>query len=163
MSKTMQVKPYKIPDDVSLYLFQDKSENYNREKFSFEDLFDDKLLLTRTIKSGVSYGFFERVLHFTPFSETEWADFLDLSTKSLQRYKQANKAFGPLQSEKIIEIAEVTQLGLEVFGNMGTFKLWLDTPNYALGNLKPHDLLSDSYGKELLIAELTRIHHGIFV
>jgi putative toxin-antitoxin system antitoxin component (TIGR02293 family) len=58
-------------------------------------------------------------------------------------------------------MAEVTQLGLEVFGNMEKFKLWLETPSYALGNLKPLELLKDSYGKEMVTGELTRINYGI--
>ena len=75
--------------------------------------------------------------------------------------------FGPpgsgkgTQSEKIIEVAEVTNVGLDVFGDMEKCELWLDTPNFSLGNLKPLELLSDSYGKEMVISELTRINYGI--
>jgi putative toxin-antitoxin system antitoxin component (TIGR02293 family) len=54
-------------------------------------------------------------------------------------------------------------VGLDVFGEMDKLKLWLNTPNYSLGNFKPIELLKYSYGKELVIGELTRINHGIFV
>jgi putative toxin-antitoxin system antitoxin component (TIGR02293 family) len=64
---------------------------------------------------------------------------------------------------RIIEMAEVTKLGLEVFGNSEKLLLWLNTPNYAFGNLMPKELLKDSYGKEMVIAEFTRINHGILV
>ena len=60
-------------------------------------------------------------------------------------------------------MAEVTNIGLDVFGSMDKFKLWLDTPNFSLGNLKPLELLKDSYGKEMVISELTRISYGILV
>ncbi len=60
-------------------------------------------------------------------------------------------------------MAEVTNIGKEVLGKIEKFKLWLDTPNFALGNLKPMELLKDSYGKELVISELTHINHGILV
>jgi putative toxin-antitoxin system antitoxin component (TIGR02293 family) len=60
-------------------------------------------------------------------------------------------------------MAEVTKVGLEVFGDMEKLKLWFNTPTYALGSLKPIELLKDSYGKELVIGELTRINHGILV
>lgn len=52
---------------------------------------------------------------------------------------------------------------MEVFEDMDQFKLWLDTPNFSLGSLKPIELLKDSYGKELVIGELTRINYGILV
>jgi uncharacterized protein (DUF2384 family) len=58
-------------------------------------------------------------------------------------------------------MAEVTQAGLEVFDNLNTLKLWLNTPNFALGSLLPIELLKDSYGKDLVLAELIRINHGI--
>lgn len=53
-------------------------------------------------------------------------------------------------------------LGNEVFEEAVQFKLWLQTPNYALGNMQPLELLRDSYGKEMVMAELHRIDHGIF-
>jgi putative toxin-antitoxin system antitoxin component (TIGR02293 family) len=60
-------------------------------------------------------------------------------------------------------MAEVTNIGKEVFGGTDKFRLWLDTPNFALGNMKPIELLKDSYGKEMVVAELTRINHGILL
>ena len=60
-------------------------------------------------------------------------------------------------------MSEITNLGLEVFGDMEKFKLWLDTPNFSLGNLKPIELLKDSDGTEIVIGELTRINHGILI
>ena len=60
-------------------------------------------------------------------------------------------------------MAEVTNVGKEVFGDLEKFKLWLNTPNFALGNVKPVELLRVSYGKEMVLGELNRIEHGIFV
>ena len=50
-----------------------------------------------------------------------------------------------------------------MFDSTEQFYLWLNTPSYALGNLKPAELLKDSYGKELVMGELNRIEQGIFV
>jgi putative toxin-antitoxin system antitoxin component (TIGR02293 family) len=122
----------------------------------------DKFFLVNLIRQGVPYSVFDLVHDLVPFSDTDWANLFDISTKTLLRYKQAQKKFGPIHSEKILEMAEVTLMGLEVFGDINKFKLWLDTPNYALGNLKPFSLISDSYGKELVITELSNINHGIF-
>lgn len=63
----------------------------------------------------------------------------------------------------IIEMKEITSAGLDVFGEMPKFKLWYETPNFALGSFKPKDLLKDSVGKELVLSELTRISYGILV
>ncbi|MFN6064781.1 MAG: antitoxin Xre/MbcA/ParS toxin-binding domain-containing protein, partial [Bacteroidota bacterium] len=82
----------------------------------------------------------------------------------LQRYRAfPEHHFKPIHSEKIIEIAEVTKVGLDVFGNVEKLNLWLNTPSFALGKLKPIELLKDSYGKEMVISELHRMNYGIFV
>ena len=131
--------------------------------FSIKEFINNKLLLIKSIRTGLSYPFFHEIKNITPFSDEDWADILNVSTKSLQRYKQeSNFLFKPIHSEKIIEIAEVSLLGNEVFEDAAQFKLWLQTPNYALGNMQPLELLRDSYGKEMVMAELHRIDHGIF-
>ena len=132
-------------------------------KVTYNEFLTDKMAMIRVIRSGVPYSLFSLIKTVTPFSEGDWAEILDISSKSLHRYKQDAKLFKPLQSEKIIEMAEVTSVGTEVFGSLEKFKLWLNTPNFSLGDLKPIELLKDSYGKELVIAELTHINHGILV
>jgi putative toxin-antitoxin system antitoxin component (TIGR02293 family) len=140
-----------------------KNSGRVKNNLTYGEFLADKMLIVSMIRTGVPYSLFALIKNVTPFSEGDWAGFLNISTKSLLRYKQASKQFKPLQSEKIIEMAEVTNVGVEVFGDMGKFRLWLDTPNFALGNLKPMELLKDSYGKELVIGELTRINYGILV
>jgi putative toxin-antitoxin system antitoxin component (TIGR02293 family) len=133
-----------------------------RKAHSYEEFLEDKMLIVVVIRMGIPYSLFNLIQHYTPFTENDWASLLDISTKSLQRYKQASKSFGPLQSEKIIEMAEVTKIGLDVFGEMEKFRGWLNTPSFALGGLEPMELLKDSYGKEMVIGELIRIDHGVF-
>ncbi len=136
----------------------------DNDKITYSDFLSNKMLIIAAIRIGISYSLFGLIQHYTPFTENNWADFLDISTKSLQRYKAEKKHhFKTIHSEKIIEMAEVTQMGLDVFGDMEKLKLWLNTQNYALGNLKPIDLLKDSYGKEMVMSELVRINYGILV
>lgn len=139
----------------------DKGKN---KQITYEEFLSNKMLIIAAIRMGIPYSLFQTIQSFTPFTENDWAELLNISTKSLQRYKAAaNHHFKPIHSEKIIELAEVTQAGLEVFGSMEKMKLWLQTPNYALGNLPPIELLKDSYGKEMVLGELTRINHGILI
>ncbi len=154
------------------HLMKDLLEIYNtipvkkqeENNSNLDRIFEDKWTLIQIIRNGVPYSFFQFIQKYLPLSEQDWAGLLDISTKSLQRYRSTeNFQFKPIHSEKIIAMAEVTQLGLRVFGDNDKFKLWLDTPNFALGQMKPIELLKDSYGKELVIGELTRIQYGIFV
>src|SRR6185312_3361735 len=141
----------------------DKKFLSQQRDINYSDFLSNKMLMILVIREGVTYSLFNLIRDFTPFSEENWADFLDISTKSLHRDRQTSKSFRPIQSEKIIEMAEVTKMGLDVFGDKEKFKLWLETPNFSIGNLKPMELLKDSYGKELVLSELTRINYGILV
>jgi putative toxin-antitoxin system antitoxin component (TIGR02293 family) len=134
----------------------------NFEKsITFRQLLQNKMLLINVIDYGIPYSIFELIVSMAPFSSDDWAEYLDLSTKSLLRYKADSRDFKSSHSEKILELAEVTQAGREVFGDAETFRQWLETPCFALGGYKPFDLLKNSYGKELVIAELHRIAHGV--
>jgi putative toxin-antitoxin system antitoxin component (TIGR02293 family) len=143
---------------------QEKNIRFMEEKVTYKTFFNNRMLIVYSIRNGIPYSLFQEIRETTPFTESDWASFLNLSTKSLQRYKQEKEhIFKPIHSEKIIELAEVTNLGREVFDTVEQFYLWLNSPSVALGNLKPLELLKDSYGKELVISELNRIDQGIFV
>ncbi len=129
----------------------------------FKDFLNNNMLLVFAIEHGVPFSIFELIQKSSPFSLIEWSGFLNISYKSLQRYKANQSDFKSPQSEKIFELAEIINKGLEVFGDIEKLKHWLYTENYSLGNLRPVDLLKDSYGKELVISELVRIDHGILV
>jgi putative toxin-antitoxin system antitoxin component (TIGR02293 family) len=130
---------------------------------SYDDFLSNKRAIISVIREGVPYSLFKVIREYSPFSEGDWSVFLNISSKSLQRYKQEEADFKPSQSEKIIEVAEVTQKGIDTFGDVSKFKQWLETPNFSLGNVKPLELLKDSYGKEMVISELVRIDHGILI
>jgi putative toxin-antitoxin system antitoxin component (TIGR02293 family) len=155
----------KLDKEISTLFRYSKDNKFGSVKsnITYADFLSDKMLMISAIRRGIPYSLFDLIRHSTPFTDMDWANFLDISTKSLHRYKESSKQFKPNQSEKIIEMAEVTSVGIDVFGDMTKFKLWLDTPNFSLGNLKPMELLKDSYGKELVISELTRINYGILV
>lgn len=133
------------------------------EEFTYSSFFEDKMLLIRSIRKGLPYKLFAMIKDITPFSDEDWAEYLNLSKKTLQRHSHdSDFMFKPIHSEKIIELAEVTNFGKEVFDSSEKFFLWINTPSFALGNIKPAELLKDSYGKELVMDELNRIDQGIF-
>lgn len=124
---------------------------------------DDKnaYSLINAIKEGIRFSFFEKLAKNIPFTLREWASYLHLSERSLQRFKKEKGTFNTVSSEKIIEITMLNKYGIEVFGDQDKFNVWLLTKNVALGGIKPKDLLDSSFGIQLLKDELTRIEHGI--
>jgi putative toxin-antitoxin system antitoxin component (TIGR02293 family) len=143
---------------------QDRGYSLINKNITYEDFLKNRMLIVHSIREGIPYQFFSLIKEKTPFKDEDWASFLGISTKSLQRNKMKDDfVFKPLQSEKIIELAEVTALGNAVFDSQQQFYLWLITPSFALGNMQPIELLKDSYGKEMVVSELNKIDNGIFV
>ena len=135
------------------------SKNVTYKKF-----FTNRMLIVKSIRSGIPYSLFAHIKNTTPFTENDWASFLDISTKSLQRYKKDSEyIFKSIHTEKIIELAEVTNMGKDIFDTKEQFYIWLNSTSLALGNMKPIELLKNSYGKEMVLNELNRIDQGIFV
>ena len=142
MNSTIETIEEKLNKEIDSF-FRTSKINVSGKQVTYEKFLEDKMLIVVAIRKGIPYSLFYLIQKYTPFSENDWANFHDLSTKSLQRY--------------------VTKVGLDVFGNVENLKLWLNTPSFALGKLKPIELLKDSYGKEMVISELHRMNYGIFV
>ena len=135
-----------------------------KKSMNYKDFLNNKMMMIHSIRNGISYSFFNLIKNNSPFTDIEWADFLNISIKSLQRYKkEKNHIFKPIHSEKIIELAEVTNFGNEVFDDHEYFYSWLTSVSIALGSMKPIELLKNSYGKEMVMEELNRIDQGIFI
>ncbi|MBI1306775.1 MAG: DUF2384 domain-containing protein [Bacteroidetes bacterium] len=167
------MKPYQtneantyLAEEITSYVGEVQSE-YNLTSTSkisrFSDFFRNKMLVVHSIRMGVPFTLYNEIQKTTPFTEDEWAEFLNISLKTLQRNrKEKGFRFKPIHSEKILELAEVNEIGAAVFDSREQFHQWLKTPVYALGNELPYDLLKDSYGKELVLDELNRIENGVF-
>lgn len=157
---------YKDDSDAQGYFVVNEAaaQYLSRSKpIDFLGFLKDKLLVIQSIQRGISQSFFEAIKGRTPFSDQEWADYFNMSLKSLQRYHNDPKhVYKPIHSEKIIQLAEVMEEGRATFGNEDKFYRWLDTPSLALGGSKPKTLLHNAYGQELVLAELNAINYGIF-
>ncbi len=44
------------------------------------------MLIIVAIRTGILYSLFDLIQNYTPFSESDWVNFLDKSTKSLHSY-----------------------------------------------------------------------------
>jgi len=90
------------------------------------------------------------------------SDVLDITTKTLLKYLKENSKLTRTQSEKILKLIKLYEIGLEVFGNIKAFNEWLDKPSYGLNSTIPRDIIKLSTGIDLVQDELMRIAYGDF-
>lgn len=125
-------------------------------------IFQDSLLMNEFSEGGIPYSLFEKIQEAGPLTLQEWADILGLSSKTLTRYRKEGKVFQPWHSSVILQMTEVLSAGMEVFGDRSKLYQWLTNDTFALGSRSPKSLLTNSYGRELVLREMVHIEHGIF-
>ena len=112
------------------------------------------------IRAGIPKQAMTHLMHVADLSLIEMAAITHTSDRTLRRYKPQQK-LSQEQSERMIEMAGLYSRGAEVFGDMNSFKNWMDSVLLSLGNKKPKEFLDTSIGIKMLTDELGRIEHGI--
>lgn len=109
------------------------------------------------------YRKFEKIARQIAFTQKEWASILHLSEKTLQRYAKDNKSFEGIYIDRILQMQELIELGLETFTSPEAFYRWLKRDKQVLGELLTFDSLKNSRGIQLIIDQLGRIQHGVYI
>jgi len=91
---------------------------------------------------------------------SEMARLLPVTERTIKRYRP-QQPFNRVVSEHILQLAEITAYGTEVFSDGEKCLRWLRIPNAALGNRTPFELLNSRFGAEMICTELGRIEHGV--
>lgn len=131
----------------------------NPKPYKFLD--DDDVNLTFMVREGISFSYLTKLSNHIHFNIDDWASYLHLSERTIQRYKKENKTFDPIYSEKIVMIELLYKKGIEVFGDENKFYAWMDYKSIPLGGVKPKELLDTAFGINIIRDELGRIEHGI--
>jgi putative toxin-antitoxin system antitoxin component (TIGR02293 family) len=123
---------------------------------------DDDIDLAFMVREGVSFYHLTKLSDRIQLTLQEWAEYLHLSERTIQRYKKENKTFDPIHTERIVIIELLYKKGIKIFGVEENFYTWMDSNIIALGGVKPKELLDTSFGIAMIYDELGRIEHGIF-
>ncbi|MBU2650335.1 MAG: DUF2384 domain-containing protein [Bacteroidetes bacterium] len=132
------------------------------ESISYKSLENcDVFLLMESARQGIDYKTFDELSEKFPLKMSEWSRILNVSERTMQRYKREQRRFDPIHSERLILIGLLFKKGTEVFGTINDFLTWLFTENVSLGGASPSEFLDNSFGLALVKDELIRIEHGV--
>ena len=113
-------------------------------------------------RQGISTAFVIDLMGSLGLNKPETAHLIDISPKTLDRHLQSGRLFKGLQSDRILELADLYNQGISTFGNKEKFLKWLISSSPALGNTSPREWLDTQQGIEAISDELGKIRHGIF-
>ncbi len=109
-----------------------------------------------------TYRKFKKIADKVPFTQSEWAGILHLSERTLQRYAKSNGVFEGIYTDRILQMQELIDLGLETFSSPETFYQWLKKSKTVMGQELNFSSLSSGRGIQETVHQLSRIQQGIY-
>lgn len=107
------------------------------------------------------YREFRELADAAPFTLSEWASFLHLSERTLQRYAKSNGVFGGMQAERALQIERLVKEGKLALGSEKKFYQWLQSEPATLEGPISIASLTSIDGIQQVLQELKRIQHGL--
>jgi putative toxin-antitoxin system antitoxin component (TIGR02293 family) len=109
-----------------------------------------------------SYKKLKKIMELAPFTQSEWANMLHLSERTLQRYAKNNSSFEGIYTDRILLLQEMVSLGLETFTDADAFYRWLKKDKPVLGQTLNFESLYSDRGIQEVIDQLNRIQYGVY-
>ncbi|QEC66416.1 hypothetical protein FRZ67_03535 [Panacibacter ginsenosidivorans] len=108
------------------------------------------------------YRKFEKIAALIPFTQKEWSNILHLSERTLQRYSKDNSSFEGIYVDRILQIEQMIQMGLETFTDAEAFYKWLHREKKVLGQVLNFESLYSTQGIQDITDQLGRIQYGVY-
>lgn len=122
---------------------------------------DQASLLVAAILAGLPVERFDALLAVLDVPTAELAGVLHISPSTLSR-RRARGRFDPLESERLVRLAQLVARAVEVMEGVEDARTWLTSPARALGGKAPLDYASVEPGAREVERLLVRLEHGVF-
>ena len=119
------------------------------------------LSIVKNANAGISSTIFSELIEISGINKNFLAEeVFDVSLKTMLRYQKEGKKLTPRNSEIALKLLNLFDKGIEIFGSMDSFMVWLNKKAYGLGNEVPLTLMNTNTGIDLIEEELIRIEFG---
>lgn len=134
-----------------------KTDNLTFKSLENSDIYK----LIDVTRKGIDYNTFNEFTVSYPLNISTWSKILNMSERTIQRYRREKKRLDSIHTEKLLLIMLLFNKGVSVFGNISNFLAWINSKSIPLGGVKPIDLLDNSFGINMVKDELIKIEHGV--
>ncbi len=134
-----------------------KTDNLTFKSLDNNDIFK----LINTTRTGIDYETFHRLTGNFPLNSTDWSRILNVSERTIQRYRREKKRFDSIHSERLLLIMLLFKKGIDIFESKSNFIEWINSKNISLGGITPISILDSAFGINMIKDELLKIEHGV--
>lgn len=117
--------------------------------------------LRDAVRKGLPFSAFEAVSKHLEVSPQHITTVLGIPPRTVARRKAA-RYLTPQESDRLYRLARAISQTVETLGTIDKARVWLKTPNRALGGEMPLDLLDTDIGARQVEEVLLRLNYGIF-
>jgi putative toxin-antitoxin system antitoxin component (TIGR02293 family) len=122
----------------------------------------DDLDWVDAVEEGLPLGALEAAIAHEVITREE-SEALVIPRRTLSHRRQRGQPLSVEESDRLLRIARLDARAREVFGNTEKARRWLRKPNRPLRGAIPLELLKTGVGADLVLEELVRIAHGIYI
>lgn len=120
---------------------------------------ENMLQVAKVVEEGLPSEEIAPILDYLGFKVSDIAKAASVSASTVSRW-HPKTPIGVPGSNQFFRIDQVIRKGVELFGDLQNLKGWLQSPNLALGNAVPAQLITTSIGVELVDEVLDALHYG---
>lgn len=113
------------------------------------------------LKEGLPTDSFDRLREQLNVSDNTLANIVQIPKRTLDR-RRATGRLKTDESERVLRLARVFDMAVDVLGNPKKAEGWLKKPARGLGGKIPLEYADTELGAHEVIALLGRIDHGVF-
>ncbi|MFT4532866.1 MAG: putative toxin-antitoxin system antitoxin component (TIGR02293 family) [Saprospiraceae bacterium] len=122
---------------------------------------DDKHTFLSVVKDGLDYDTLIDFMEMAEFHLDEMAIILHINSRTIRRL-DSKVTLNIDLSEKLLELMRLYKFGIEIFGDMAVFNVWIRRSIRGLGDVTPMSLLDTGIGVEIVMDELERLAYGVY-
>jgi uncharacterized protein (DUF2384 family) len=162
----MEKKKKKKTDDTQIQskeplMLRDSIAIYQKTSPQEKMILGHHLSVVEHQKQFMNFKEFNKIFMSLPFQMEEWAIFLGISERTLQRYELSNGQFSILQTERIQHIKEFSDLSEKIFGkDKSLLYSWSNSKLFSLNGQKPIDFLTTYKGTEMCMSIIQNTLYG---
>ncbi|MBU2919129.1 hypothetical protein KO505_14375 [Psychrosphaera sp. F3M07] len=84
------------------------------------------------VRKGISPNRIFELSNSLGWSKAQMSIAIGISKGTLTRYKKQNILLSPIHTQNILEVAKLSDIGVNYFGNVDAWNLWLQTKKHTI-------------------------------
>lgn len=159
------IKKYSLTEDANAALINEAAAAYRSMPSPLRVIGNvgrgDKHSFLSVVKEGLDYDTLNGFMKMAEFHMDEMAHILHVNSRTIRRL-DTKATLNIDLSEKLLELLRLYRFGIEIFGDLDVFNVWIRRSIRGLGDVTPMSLLDTGIGVEIVMDELERLAYGVY-